>query len=42
MVIENVTHKKGDDAKGWAVTEVVERGDGAWSKVSRDFLQRAG
>ncbi|KAM0718047.1 hypothetical protein Q7P37_006379 [Cladosporium fusiforme] len=32
MVIENVISKKGDDAKGWAVTEVVERGDGMWSK----------
>jgi hypothetical protein len=32
MVIENVLSGK-NDPKGWAITEVVERGDGAWSKV---------
>lgn len=32
MVIENVL--KGKDPKGWAITEVVEKGDGAWAKAS--------
>ena len=32
MVIENVL--KGADAGKWAITEVVEKGDGAWAKVS--------
>ena len=35
MVIENVIHKEGDDCKGWAVTEAVERGAGEWNKVRR-------
>lgn len=37
MVIENVLGKTGDDAKGWAITEVVEIGDGEWKKVWIDF-----
>ena len=32
MVIENVLGGKAEP-KGWAVTEVVEKGDGAWAKV---------
>ena len=32
MVIENVL--KGKEPNGWAITEVVEKGDGAWAKVS--------
>jgi hypothetical protein len=32
MVIENVLAGKGEP-KGWAITEVVEKGDGAWAKV---------
>lgn len=31
MVMENVL--KGSDASKWALTEVVEKGDGAWAKV---------
>lgn len=34
MVIENVLRKVGDDCKGWAITEAVELGGGAWAKVS--------
>lgn len=33
MVIENVLGGKAEP-KGWAITEVVEKGDGAWAKVS--------
>jgi hypothetical protein len=33
MVIENVLAGKAEP-KGWAITEVVEKGDGAWAKVS--------
>ena len=32
MVIENVLGGKAEP-KGWAITEVVEKGDGAWAKV---------
>jgi hypothetical protein len=32
MVIENVLAGKAEP-KGWAITEVVEKGDGAWAKV---------
>ena len=32
-VIEHTIRKSGDDAKGWAVTEVMERGNGRWQKV---------
>lgn len=32
MVIENVLGGK-CEPKGWAITEVVEKGDGAWAKV---------
>jgi hypothetical protein len=32
MVIENVLSGKAEP-KGWAITEVIERGDGAWAKV---------
>jgi hypothetical protein len=32
MVIENVLAGKAAP-KGWAITEVVEKGDGAWAKV---------
>ena len=35
LIIEKVLRKEGDDCKGWAVTEVHERGDGVWAKVSR-------
>ena len=35
MVIENTLKKKcGDECGGWAATEIVERGDGQWDKVS--------
>lgn len=34
MVIEKTLRKGGDDCKGWALTEVVESGDGCWLKVS--------
>lgn len=37
MVIENVLAGKAAP-KGWAITEVVEKGDGAWAKVSRNCL----
>jgi hypothetical protein len=48
MVIENVLAGKAAP-KGWAITEVVEKGDGAWAKVcdasvastQRDCEQRA-
>jgi hypothetical protein len=33
MVIENTLGKKGGGCKGWAVTEVFEKGDGNWAKV---------
>jgi hypothetical protein len=34
-VVERVTRKQaGDECKGWAATEVVERGGGGWEKVS--------
>ena len=33
MVIEQTLKKSGDDCKGWAATEAVERGDGQWDKV---------
>lgn len=36
MVIENVL-KGAADAGRWAITEVVEKGDGAWAKVSISF-----
>ena len=35
LIIEKVLQKSSDDCKGWAVTEVYERGDGVWAKVSR-------
>lgn len=38
MVIENVL--KGKEPKGWAITEVVEKGDGAWAKVSASGEQQ--
>ncbi|KAK3709995.1 hypothetical protein LTR37_010614 [Vermiconidia calcicola] len=34
MLIENVLKKGGDDCKGWAATEAVERGGGIWDKGS--------
>ena len=33
MIIEHTIQKGGDDCKGWAATEVVERGAGIWDKV---------
>ena len=36
MVIENVLSGKAEP-KGWAITEVVEKGDGAWAKVRLAF-----
>ena len=33
-LIERLMDKEGNDCKGWAVTEVAEKGDGEWSKVS--------
>lgn len=33
LVIEKVLQKTGDECKGWAMTEVHEKGDGVWSKV---------
>jgi hypothetical protein len=37
MVIENVL-KGAEGADRWAITEVVEKGDGAWAKVSLFFF----
>lgn len=37
MVIENVLGGKAEP-KGWAITEVVEKGDGAWAKVTPAIL----
>lgn len=37
-MIENVLRSKPGDmikCKGWAATEVIERGDGHWTKVQR-------
>ena len=38
MVIERTLKKEGDDCKGWAVSEAVERGDGQWDKVRTSEL----
>jgi hypothetical protein len=43
MIIENILKKKGDDCKGWAATEVIERGGGGWEKVGhRTFVPSLG
>jgi len=34
MVIENVIGQRGDEANGWAITEVMETGDGHWVRGS--------
>lgn len=34
MVMENVLRKRGDEAQGWALTEVMEAGNGCWVKGS--------
>lgn len=39
MIIENISHKGGDDLKEWAVTEVCERGGGIWLKVGEVELE---
>lgn len=39
MVIENVLGGKAEP-KGWAITEVVEKGDGAWAKVRSSTAAR--
>ena len=39
-LIERLLDKEGDACKGWTVTEVVEKGDGEWSKVSHPPLPR--
>ena len=38
MVIERTLKKEGDDCKGWAASEAVERGDGQWDKVRTSHL----
>lgn len=38
-LIEIMLGKEGDACKGWKVTEVIEAGDGKWSKVCLDYDQ---
>jgi len=36
-IIERVLQKSGDECNEWILTEVIEKGDGKWSKVSIGF-----
>lgn len=40
-LIEQLTGREGDKCKGWALTEVTEKGDGCFDKVSVAFLSFA-